>query len=86
MSEVTVFRTWDEPIADMALDILRSEGINAIKRSDVPRSILPTTMDGIAEIEMKVPRDSVEKAVEIIEVRFSQTDINSDETGDIEDK
>ena len=85
MSEVTVFRTWDEPVADMALDFLRSAGIHAIKRSDVPRSILPTTMDGIAEIEIKVPRESVTQAVEIITVRFSHADINPDETGGIDE-
>ncbi len=78
MSEVTVFRTWEEPIADMALDFLRSADIPAVKVSDVPRSILPTTMDGIAEIEIKVPEACVEQAVEIIAVRFSKGDLDTD--------
>ncbi len=81
MSEITVFRTWEEPIADMALDFLRSAGIPAIKISDVPRSILPTTMDGIARIEIKVPKECVEQSVEIIAVRFSDIDLNTDNDG-----
>ena len=50
MEDVTVFRTWEEPIADMALDFLKTAGINAFKVSDVPRSVFTFTVDGLAEI------------------------------------
>ena len=72
MKDITVFRTWEEPIADMAMDFLKKEGINAVKISDVPRSVLPFTVDGLAEIEIRVPEEDVDKAVEIIAVRFSE--------------
>ncbi len=76
MKDVTIFRTWEEPIADMAIDFLKTEGIIAVKVSDVPRSIFPTTMDGIGEIEIRVPEEDVEKAIEIIAVRFSENNIS----------
>ena len=81
MEDVTVFRTWEEPIADMALDFLKTAGINAFKVSDVPRSVFPFTVDGLAEIEIRVPEEDVERAIEIIAVRFSESNIPSfDET------
>ena len=76
MKEITIFRTWEEPIADMAIDFLSSEGISAIKQSEIPRSVMPMTMDGIGEIEIRVPEDDVDRAVEIIAVRFSESDIS----------
>ena len=76
MQEVTVFRTWDEPIADMAVDLLRSEGIKARKRSNATRSVHPFTMDGLGEIEIVVPENEKERGLEIIEVRFSEGDSN----------
>ena len=74
MKEITVFRTWEEPIADMAIDFLVSEGINALKMCEMPRSVLPMTMDGLGEIELRVPEDDVDRAVEIITARFSEGD------------
>jgi len=70
MEDVTVFRTWEEPIADMALDFLKTDGINAYKVS-APRSVYPVTVDGLAEIEIRVPENDAERAMEIIAVRFS---------------
>ena len=76
MKEITIFRTWEEPIADMAIDFLVTEGIAALKMCEMPRSVLPMTMDGIGEIEIRVPEDDVERAVEIIAVRFSGNHIS----------
>jgi hypothetical protein len=76
MEEVTIFRTWDEPIANMAIDLLKSEGINAVKIADVPRSVYPFTFDGLGEIEIRVLEVDVEKALEIIAVRFSENGIS----------
>ncbi|MFC1551132.1 hypothetical protein ACFL6P_01070 [Candidatus Latescibacterota bacterium] len=76
MKEITIFRTWEEPIADMAIDFLVSEGIAALKMCEMPRSVLPMTMDGIGEIEIRVPEDDVDRAVEIIAVRFSENNIS----------
>ena len=71
MEDITVFRTWEEPIADMALDFLKTDGINAYKVSG-PRSFYPVTVDGLAEIEIRVPENDAERAAEIIAVRFSE--------------
>ena len=85
MEDITIFRTWEEPIADMAIDFLKTEGISAVKISDVPRSVYPTTMDGIGEIEIRVPEEDVEKAVEIIAVRFSENNISDIDIDDFEE-
>ncbi|MFC1692416.1 hypothetical protein ACFL1R_02800 [Candidatus Latescibacterota bacterium] len=74
MKEMTVFRTWDEPIADMAVDLLSSEGIQARKLADVVRSVHPFTFDGLGEIEIRVPEKDQKRALEIIAVRFSEQD------------
>ena len=75
MKDITVFKTWDEPIADMAVDLLKTEGINPIKMSEGTRSVFPLTMDGIGKIEILVPEDDAKKAIEILAVRFSNKTI-----------
>jgi len=75
MDETTVYRTWDESMAEMAVDLLRSEGIEARRLSDVPRSVYPFTMDGLGEIEIVVPEDDAQDALDIRAARFSEGDI-----------
>ena len=76
MKNVIVFTTWDEPIADMALNFLHDAGIPALKTGEVPRSVMPFTMDGLGEIAIRVPETDIENALEIIAVRFSEIDID----------
>ena len=71
MDEVTVFITCDEPMADMAVDLLLSEGIEARKLTNVARSVHPFTFDGLGKIEVRVSEGDSERAKEIIDVRFS---------------
>ena len=81
MKDITVFRTWEEPMADMAIDLLKAEGINPIKMSEGTRSVFPLTMDGIGKIEIRVSEDDAKKAIELLAVRFSNktiTDIGED--------
>jgi len=68
----------------MALDFLKTDGINAYRVSG-PRSVYPITVDGLAEIEIRVPENDAERAAEIIAVRFSETDISGSEKEDHED-
>ncbi len=82
MDETTVYRTWDESMAEMAVDLLRSEGIEARRMSDMSRSIYPFTMDGLGEIEIVVPDDDAQDALDILAARFSEGDI--EELGDDE--
>lgn len=85
MEDITVYRTWDESMAEMAIDLLRSEGIEARKVSDVPRSVYPLTLDGLGEIEIVVPEDEAQEALEILSARFSEDDmgiLENDEIGE----
>jgi hypothetical protein len=72
MKEITVYRTWDEPMACMAVDLLKGAGLHARLVAEMSRSIYPMTMDGLGEIWIVVPEEEAEKATEILEVRFSE--------------
>ena len=72
MEEITVFRTWDEPLADMAVGLLQAEGINAQKFDHGLRGVYAITVDGLGEIEVRVPAEDAERAQGIITVRFSE--------------
>jgi len=74
VSETTVYVTWDEPMADMAVGLLRAEGIRAVKRDSGLRSTYAVTVDGLGEIEVRVPAEDAERAREILEVRFSEAE------------
>lgn len=74
MDEVTVYRSWDEPLADMAVGLLCAEGLNARKVSGITRSVYPLNYDGLGEIEVRVPSDQAQKAEEILAARFSDYD------------
>ena len=76
MKNVVVFTTWDEPLADMAMNFLRAEGISAVKTGEVPRSVLPFTIDGLGQIAIRVPEAEAGQAREIIAVRFSEEDLD----------
>ena len=75
MAEVTVFKTWDEPIADMAMGLLEAEGINGIKLAG-PRSVYPVSFDGLGQIEVRVLEEDAERASEILSARFSGNGLN----------
>ena len=74
MEEVVVYRTWDEPMAQMALGLLLAEGFDAVKRDSGLRSSIAITVDGLGEIEIRVPEDQAESAIDLIEARFSDTE------------
>ena len=78
MKEVVVLETWDEPMADMAVGLLRAEGITAHKRDSGLRSSLALTVDGLGEIEVRVPAEDADRAAEILAARFSETDDTPD--------
>lgn len=83
MEEVVVYRTWDEPMAQMALGLLLAEGFDAVKRDSGLRSTIAITVDGLGEIEIRVPEDQAESAMELIEARFSDTeesDVSEEDT------
>ena len=71
MSETVVYITWDEPIADMATGLLEADGIVVIRNTEMPRSVLPLSYDGLGEIRLRVPDADAARAREILEARFS---------------
>lgn len=79
MNEVTVFTTWDEPMADMAVGLLQNEGISARKRSAASRSVHPISVDGLGKIEICVLEEEAEKAFDIIAARFSAQGISPED-------
>ena len=85
MDEVTVFRSWDEPMADMAVGLLKAEGLHAHKLADIVRSVHPFTFDGLGEIEVRVPFEEAERAQEIIDARFSESEFSPDENDSDDD-
>ena len=72
---MTVYTTCDEPMADMAVGLLRAEGIAAYKRDSGLRSSIAITTDGLGEIKVRVPGKEAERAREILAVRFSEGDV-----------
>ncbi len=86
MKSITVYRTWDEPMAAMALGLLKAEGIEAVKRDSGLRSSYPITVDGLGEIEIMAPEEDAARAVEILEARFSESgNMSGDDAGDLYD-
>jgi hypothetical protein len=75
MDEITVYRTWDESFAEMAVDLLRAEGINARTMAGVTRSVYPFTMDGLGEISIIVPEKDAQEALDVLSARFSESEI-----------
>ena len=84
MDETTVYRTWDESLAEMAVELLRAEGISARKVADIARSVYPFTMDGLGEIEIVVPEDDAQEALDILAARFSEDDLSEFDGGESE--
>ncbi|MBT4482791.1 MAG: hypothetical protein HOC71_03835 [Candidatus Latescibacteria bacterium] len=72
LDEITVFSTWDEPMADMAVGLLLAEEIYAYKRGSGLRSTIAITVDGLGEIGVCVSEKDRKRAVEILAVRFSE--------------
>ena len=78
MNEITVYLTWDEPMADMAMDLLNGMGIHARIVAEMTRSIYPFTMDGLGELQIVVPEEESNRAIELLNVRFSEEGIVED--------
>jgi len=59
-------------MACMAVDLLQGVGLHARILSDMTRSVYPFTMDGLGELKIVVPEEEADRALEILEVRFSE--------------
>jgi len=57
---------WGEVEADLLVGFLEGEGIPARKRTQVPHSVYPFTVDGLAEVEILVPEGLLFRAQEAL--------------------
>jgi hypothetical protein len=58
---------WGEVEADLLIGFLEGEGIPAQKRTQVPHSVYPFTVDGLAQVEILVPEELLPRAREALE-------------------
>lgn len=77
MNEKTIFCTWDEQMAEMAVDVLRGAGFQARKISDQPLDVYPT-MHGPGDIRILVPQEDASGALELLQRRLYEEGILED--------
>ena len=77
MNEKTIFCTWDEQMAEIAVDVLRGAGFQARKFANLSLDVYPT-MDGPGDIHILVPQEDVSAALELLQMRFSEEGILED--------
>ena len=82
MSETVIYITWDEPVADMATGLLEAEGIIVMRSSEMPRSVLPLSVDGLGEIRLMVAEADASRAREILAARFSSGPVDTPDEDD----
>lgn len=64
-----------EPQAQLLASFLRSEGVPVHFRSHVPPSVYPLAVDGLAEVQVLVPAEDLERAQEALAaLRMPQDD------------
>ena len=84
MNHVSVFSTPMEPMAVMAVELLRAEGIPAML-SARNCDLYFNGLGACDQLDVMVPETVAEEASEILAVRFSESeDDNGDESGDDE--
>ncbi len=57
---------WGEVEADLLIGFLEGEGIPAQRRTQVPHSVYPFTVDGLAQVEILVPEELFPRAREAL--------------------
>ena len=70
---VTVASYWNDAEAGMAKSLLEAHGIPAVLSSEVPHSVMPVTVDGIGEVQVRVPSSLADEAREILREVFDGT-------------
>ena len=90
MKEVAVYVTGVEPMADMAVDLLREEGVIARKSAYHPE-LSSYPFDSFGDIIVFVPEFAAPQALEILSARFSgmedgETDDDLEEEEEMSDE
>jgi len=76
MDYVTVYRAWGEAEAQVVRGLLESSGIECRLLERGPQSIYPVTVDGLAEVQVMVPKEQEAEARAIVS---SYRDLGRDE-------
>jgi hypothetical protein len=63
---VLLTKVWGEIEAELLAGFLEGEGIPAQKRTQVPHSVYPLTVNGLAEVEILVPESLLPLARETL--------------------
>ncbi len=63
---VTLTKVIGEPQARLLAGFLEGEGIRVRFRTQVPPSLYPVTVDGLAEVELLVPEEDLPRAREAL--------------------
>jgi len=66
MEYVTVYRAWGEAEAQVVRGLLESSGIECRLLKRGPQSIYPVTVDGLAEVQVMVPKSRKAEAEAIV--------------------
>jgi hypothetical protein len=76
---VVLTKVIGEPQARLLAGFLEGEGIRVRFRTHVPPSLYPVTVDGLAEVQLLVPREDLPRAQEALAAfhRGSQSDLPS---------
>jgi hypothetical protein len=64
---VELFKVWGPAEAEVIKTMLESYGIPCLMRGQVVQSILPSSVDGMGEIKIFVPKKDLAKAKNLIE-------------------
>ena len=70
---VTVASYWNDAEAGMAKSLLEAHGIPAVLSSEVPHSVMPVTVNGMGEVQVRVPSSMADDAREILREIFDGT-------------
>ena len=73
--------TWDDGEAALVSQILRNAGIPTQVVSDVPHSVYPLTVDGLGEVRILVPAESLERARALLDEHLRDGREAADEEG-----
>lgn len=68
---VPVHVCWSDWEAEVIIGLLRAHGIGAQANSEIPHSVLPTTADGLGEIQILVNQEDAARARDIIQEQKS---------------
>lgn len=75
---VPVHVCWSDWEAEVIIGLLRAHDIGAQANSEIPHAVLPTTADGLGEIQILVIQEDALRARDVIQEQKSAIESSSD--------